>query len=100
MSANGGRWLVRSREATEWRSDVTGVAITMADTGHGMNLQTKANLQAFYSTKGLAGAGLGLWVSSEIVDRHHGRLLVRSRTQPGGSGTVFELFLPHQTMVN
>jgi two-component system, sporulation sensor kinase C len=101
MSATGGKLLVRTREATEWRSDTKGVVITVADTGVGMAPETKANIyRAFYSTKGIAGTGLGLWVSTEIVDRHHGRLLVRSRTRQGSSGTVFELFLPYQAMVN
>jgi two-component system, sporulation sensor kinase C len=66
-----------------------------------MSPETRAKIfKAFYTTKGIAGTGLGLWLSREIVDRHHGQLLVRSRMTPGSSGTVFELFLPYQTMVN
>lgn len=101
MSTSGGRMIVRTREATQWRSGAKGVVITVADTGTGMSPQTLAKIyKAFYTTKGIAGAGLGLWVSSEIVDRHHGQLLVRSRMTPRSSGTVFELFLPYQTMVD
>jgi signal transduction histidine kinase len=47
----------------------------------------------FFTTKGIVGTGLGLWISREIVDRHRGRLLVRTRR---GKGTVFELFLPFE----
>jgi len=36
-----------------------------------------------------------LWISKEIVERHRGRLRVRSSQRPGRSGTVFTLFLPH-----
>ena len=101
MSKSGGRLHVRTREATQWRSGAKGVVITVADTGTGMSPDTRAKIyKAFYTTKGIAGTGLGLWISSEIVDRHHGQLLVRSRTTPGCSGTVFELFLPYQTMVS
>lgn len=101
MSKSGGRLIVRTREATQWRSGAKGVVITVADTGTGMSPETLTKIyKAFYTTKGIAGTGLGLWVSSEIVDRHHGQLLVRSRTTPGSSGTAFELFLPYQTMVN
>jgi len=101
MSKSGGRMVVRTREATQWRSGAKGVVITVADTGTGMSPETRAKIyKAFYTTKGIAGTGLGLWVSSEIVDRHHGQLLVRSRITPGSSGSVFELFLPYQTMVN
>jgi signal transduction histidine kinase len=100
MAGTGGSLLIRTREATEWRSGAKGVVITVADTGIGMapGITTKI-FKAFYSTKGIAGTGLGLWLSSEIVARHHGRLLVRSRMTRGSSGTVFELFLPYQAMV-
>ena len=99
MSISGGRLVVRTREATHWRSGTKGVVITVADSGAGMKPETRARIfKAFYTTKGIAGTGLGLWVSSEIVDRHHGKLLVRSRTTPGSSGTAFEMFLPYQTM--
>jgi signal transduction histidine kinase len=101
MSTAGGRLLIRTREATEWRSGAKGVVITVADTGIGMSEETASKMyKAFYSTKGLAGTGLGLWVSSEIVERHHGRLIVRSRSGKEASGTVFELFLPYQTLVS
>jgi two-component system sporulation sensor kinase C len=101
MAVNGGTLLVRTREATQWRSGAKGIVITIADTGTGMNPETRAKIfKAFYSTKGVAGTGLGLWVSSEIVERHHGKLSVRSRTSPGLSGTAFQLFLPYQTIVN
>ena len=95
MHGRGGRLLVRTREATEWRSGAAGVVITVADTGIGISREVMKEIyRAFYSTKGIGGTGLGLWISSEIVERHHGRLLVRSRQAPGASGTVFELFLP------
>jgi signal transduction histidine kinase len=50
--------------------------------------------QPFYTTKGASGTGLGLWVSSEIIDRHHGRMRLRSSQKEGRSGTVFTMFLP------
>ena len=97
----GGRLLVRTREATHWRSGAKGVVITIGDTGTGMNSEARGKIfKAFYSTKGIAGTGLGLWVSSEIVKRHYGHLRMRSRTTAVSSGTVFALFLPYQTMVN
>lgn len=95
-SQEGGRLLLRTREATDFHSDRTGVLITVADTGKGMSPETKANIyKAFYTTKGENGTGLGLWISSEIVHRHHGWLKVRSR-QHIRPGTVFQLFLPFQ----
>ena len=37
---------------------------------------------------------LGLWISSGIVKRHHGRLTFRSSQHPIHHGTIFSLFLP------
>ena len=94
MRGTGGRLLVRTRESTYWRTDARGVVITVADTGKGMSRETQASIyKAFYTTKGVSGTGLGLWISSEIVHRHRGHLRVRSKE---GSGTVFQLFLPFQ----
>ncbi len=97
MGAAGGRLLIRSRDTTERKSGVRGVTITIADTGSGISRETMQKLyKPFFTTKGASGTGLGLWISSEIVARHHGRLVVRSRQAKGASGTVFTLFLPLQ----
>ncbi len=96
----GGRLLLRTREATEFGSGRAGVVLTVADTGSGIPRAALQDIyRAFFSTKGLQGTGLGLWISSEIVGRHHGRLVVRSRTGSHGHGTVFRLFLPFQGVV-
>ncbi len=91
------RLLLRTRKATDWRTGARGTTITIADTGSGISPQTMKRLfTAFFTTKGAAGTGLGLWVSSEIIHRHEGRLLVRSRQGDKASWTVFQLFLPSQ----
>ena len=95
MSPAGGRLLVRSRDATDWRSGRKGIVLTVADTGSGMSAQTLGKIFVpFFTTKGNKGNGLGLWISREIVDRHRGVLKVRSSDTKGHSGTVFTLFLP------
>ena len=97
MSHTGGTLFVRTREATAWNSERKGIVLTVADTGKGMSRQTQASIyKAFYTTKGDQGTGLGLWISSEIVQRHHGSLRVRSRDSKPHRGTVFQLFLPFQ----
>jgi two-component system CheB/CheR fusion protein len=69
--------------------------ITLADTGCGMDMQTRRRIyEPFFTTKKDSGTGLGLWVTSEIIDRQHGDLRVWSSQTPGRSGTVFSLFLP------
>jgi PAS domain S-box-containing protein len=99
MHPKGGRLIVRSREACNWRTGQQGVALTVADTGTGMSSQVRKKVfDAFYTTKGIGGTGLGLWVSKEIVERHHGSLLVRSSQAEGHSGTVFSVFLPYDAV--
>lgn len=91
MRGEGGRLLIRTHEATNWKHQKLGVVITVADTGTGMLKETQATIyKAFYTTKGFSGTGLGLWISSEIVRRHRGHLRVRSLK---GRGTVFQLYL-------
>lgn len=69
--------------------------ITIADTGQGISPAVMRRIyEPFYTTKGMYGTGLGLWISRGIVDKHRGRLQVRSRSGPGRSGTVFSLVLP------
>lgn len=91
----GGRILVRERAATHPRTGQDGVRITIADTGDGMSAEVKAHLfEAFQSTKGLNGSGLGLWISKGIIEKHSGSIQFRSATKPGSSGTVFSIFIP------
>ena len=95
----GGRILIRSRESTDWRTNRKGLTLTVADTGSGIPASTLAQIfEPFFTTKGNAGTGLGLWISKEIVDRHNGRLTVRSSTNPAHPGTVFALFLPFESL--
>jgi PAS domain S-box-containing protein len=103
MSANPAtesRLLLRSRETIDWRTGRSGLILTIADTGSGMSPETRAHVfEAFFTTKGINGTGLGLWISSEIVARHDGRLLLRSSQNPAHHGTVFSLFLPFHTLI-
>lgn len=73
-----------------------GVYITVADTGSGISKAVaKKMYDPFFSTKGSEGSGLGLWVSLEIVQRHHGCLSMRSSQNVERHGTTFRLFLPY-----
>jgi signal transduction histidine kinase len=94
----GGRLLVRSREATEWSTGRKGLALTIADTGSGMDHDTQCRMyEAFFTTKGIGGNGLGLWISADIMNRHQGTIRIRSSQEPA-SGTVVTLFLPFETV--
>ena len=91
----GGRLLIRSRTGRNWKTGERGLILTVADNGEGIPREAQKRIfDAFFTTKGTAGNGLGLWVSQEIVERHHGALRVRSTQREGRNGTTFTLWLP------
>lgn len=95
LTTYGGALYLRSREGMDRRNGRRGLWLTVADSGTGMNPETlKRAFEPFFTTKGIGGTGLGLWISRDIVIRHHGKLLVRSSQHPAHHGTVMCLFLP------
>jgi PAS domain S-box-containing protein len=73
----------------------TGVRITVADSGQGIPPSARSKLfEPFFTTKKDVGTGLGLWVCTNIVQRHHGSIRVKSSATPDRSWTVFSVFLP------
>ena len=89
----GGKLIVRVHRTRNWKSGESGVRILVADNGSGMNSTTRARLfEPFYSTKGVGGTGLGLWISRDLILKNNGTVSVRSSSRPGRSGTVFNLF--------
>lgn len=90
---SNGCMAVRSRDGR--RGATLGIWLTVADNGSGIQAAVKDKVfDAFYSTKGINGTGLGLWISQEIVQRHGGIIILRTSNCPRNHGTVFSLFLP------
>ncbi len=91
---NGGRLLIRSRDMVHPVTGRPGVRLTIADTGEGMSTVTQKRIfEPFYTTKEMSGTGLGMWISSDIISRHEGKLRFRSSEHMAHHGTVFRLFL-------
>jgi PAS domain S-box-containing protein len=92
----GGQIRLRVSPATEWnRKGRSGVRLTVADSGSGIPKAVRSELfEPFFTTKKEVGTGLGLWLSKGIVERHHGSIRVKSRSEPGNGWTVFSVFLP------
>lgn len=108
-SSPGGRLLVRARRSRGWKNpSQTGIRFTVADTGAGIDPEARDHIfEAFFTTKEVTGTGLGLWVSHEIILKHHGSVRVRSRvagddgvSPEKSSGTVFEIFIPDDESLN
>ena len=109
----GGRLYVRLRAASSTTTGEAGVRITVADTGTGFLPRMRDHLfEPFHTSKEVTGTGLGLWISKGIMDKHRGRISMRSRMQEvpvagqripdrsavqarsSGHGTVFSLWFP------
>jgi PAS domain S-box-containing protein len=65
------------------------------DNGSGMNQEVKNKIfSSFFSTKGAKGTGLGLLVTSKLIEEHRGTIDVTSKE---GQGTIFTMRLPYDT---
>jgi PAS domain S-box-containing protein len=98
-SRAGGKILIRARASSETTENgrAHGVRIAVADTGHGIDRNDIQHVfEPFFTTKKEIGTGLGLWVSNGIVQKHRGRIRVRSKVN---GGTVFSIFLPNDQSV-
>jgi PAS domain S-box-containing protein len=103
MMPGPGRLVLSVRRSHAWRDpNVEGVRVSVMDTGCGMSEEVLSRIfEPFFTTKEATGTGLGLWVSAEIVNKHHGTVHIRSRAAVNGlnnedrrSGTIFMLFFP------
>jgi len=89
---DGGRLTIRTRHLPEADGIHGWITILIADTGTGISADMLPNIfEAFVSTKGEKGTGLGLWIVKGIIENHGGRIHVRSKL---GKGTVFKIDLP------
>jgi signal transduction histidine kinase len=68
------------------------VQVAISDTGPGMEEELKARVfEAFVTTKGKQGMGIGLSLCRSIIEAHGGRLWVESEV---GQGATFAFTLP------
>ncbi|BFR47406.1 response regulator [Nitratidesulfovibrio sp. HK-II] len=70
------------------------VTFTIIDNGTGMDRETREKLfTLFFSSKGSAGTGIGLFVASQVVRQHGGHIAVASER---GEGSTFTVSLPRR----
>jgi signal transduction histidine kinase len=91
MAGGGELWVgVRALDPTLAGTDAGRLEISVADTGGGMDEQTREHLfEPFFTTK-RNGNGLGLAITQEIVEAHGGTIRCERR-QPRGTRFVIEL---------
>lgn len=78
--------------ATEYQARDGKVIVSIADNGHGIPADQMGHIfDAFHSSKGQGGTGLGLAAAKKIVNELHGTIEVESNV---GEGTTFSVSLP------
>lgn len=98
---SGGRLTIRIRDRWLVARTHCETRIMVSDTGTGMDRATLGRIfEPFFSTKGIGGTGLGLWISKDLVARNGGSIRVRSSQRPGSAGTTFLMTFPHQPSPN
>jgi signal transduction histidine kinase len=90
---NGGRITVRIGAAESHGGEPNAVALVVEDTGPGVPPEALDKIfDFFFTTRGAeGGTGLGLAVTRQIVEGHHGRVTVEN---PAGGGARFTVTLP------
>lgn len=74
-----------------------GVVIEIVDHGSGIPSEFRDQLfKPFFTTKGEAGTGLGLWISKGIVNKHGGTLALTSDDAATDHGTTATVFLAYE----
>ena len=82
----GGRVDVRVTQEDPW------MIFDIRDNGIGMDRETREKIfSLFFSSKGIKGTGLGLFIANKIVDKHGGDIRVESEP---GRGSRFVIRLP------
>ena len=76
----------------------SGIALTIQDDGIGI---AEADLprvfEAFFTTRGTVGTGIGLFVAKQFVEGHGGRISIETKQGGKNHGTTVRVFLPIST---
>src|SRR6185437_2611565 len=73
---SGGSLVIRVSGACDWSNSLQpGVRVTILDTGIGVPSHVRKDVfEPFFTTKADVGTGLGLWITKNIVEKHHGNI--------------------------
>jgi len=72
-----------------------GIEVVVRDTGIGIDGSNLPRVfEAFFTTKGILGTGIGLWVAKQLITRRGGQISIASSTTPQNSGTTVTIFIP------
>jgi signal transduction histidine kinase len=90
----GGKLRIRVSHAADGTRPF--VRVTICDNGSGIGREQRPHIfEPFFTTKRDVGTGLGLWVTKQLVEKHGGRISVRSSTGER-HGSTFSIVLPER----
>lgn len=82
-------------ETEDVEGEQSGVVMRVSDTGVGIPPEKLSRIfEAFYTTRGEIGTGIGLFVARQFIEGHGGRIDVMSAA---GEGTTMTIWLPAKT---
>jgi signal transduction histidine kinase len=72
-----------------------GIVVTVQDNGVGIAEADRPRVfEAFFTTRSTIGTGIGLFVATQFVEGHGGRIELESRQGAEDHGTTVRVFLP------
>jgi PAS domain S-box-containing protein len=78
------------------RSDAGDIRFTVSDNGPGMEREHRQNIfKLFWSSKGIRGTGLGLFIARNVIQKHGGS--IEAASEPG-QGTTFTIRIPQKSI--
>jgi PAS domain S-box-containing protein len=90
---SGGTLTISVEDVVE--SDRRGLLLSIEDTGEGIPAENlKKIFEPFFTTRSSTGTGIGLWVTTEFIKGHKGRIDVQSSVDATSHGTRMSIFLP------
>jgi PAS domain S-box-containing protein len=90
---SGGTLTASVKDATE--AGCRGVLLSIEDTGEGIPAESVERVfEPFFTTRSSTGTGIGLWIATQFVKGHRGRIAVKSSVDPASHGTTMSIFLP------
>ena len=92
---SGGTLQMRCISSVHVISGTRGIRFIISDSGTGIPPHALPRIfEAFYTTKEDKGSGIGLWLSSEVIEKHKGYIRFRTRTHGPHRGTLADVFIP------
>jgi PAS domain S-box-containing protein len=91
----GGVLIISVEDVEEPRD---GILLTIRDNGEGIAAEDLSRVfEAFFTTRGSVGTGIGLFVAKQFVESHGGQIEIESRNDVEDHGTSVRVFLPALT---